>query len=101
MVWLTQTEASFDFIPYASQVIYELKYSESCMESSTDLLECFGVSIAFNGTPLKFNGCHGDGFTKRRTGCKWTEFEDYMNTIWYSGVDADDLDAACMVPFKP
>ena len=34
MVFLTQNKTSFDYVPYTSQVIFELKYSEECMQSS-------------------------------------------------------------------
>ena len=89
MVVLTQSKTSFDYVPYASQVIFELKYSADCMDSS----HCFGVSVAFNGEPMTFPGCTGDGFTE--TGCRWDEFKEYISSIWYSGAHADDLDAAC------
>ena len=32
MVWLTQTKEIFNNIPYASTVVFELKYSPSCLE---------------------------------------------------------------------
>lgn len=102
MVWLMQSMSSFDHIPYASTVIYELKYSQTCLDQATDSLDdCFGVSVAFNGTPLKFYGCSGDGFTEFRTGCTWKEFNDYMATIWYSGPDADNLNEACYNAYVP
>ena len=79
--------------PYASQVIYELKYSASCLAASEDGEECFSVSVSFNGKPQLFEGCTGDRFTLE--GCSFTEFVDYIDKQWYSGPGAPDLDAAC------
>ena len=31
IVWLTQRVDTFDYIPYAASVIFELKYSKSCL----------------------------------------------------------------------
>ena len=93
MVFLTQNKTSFDYVPYASQVIFELKYSEECVRSRHAGENCFGVSVAFNGEPLTFPGCTGDGFAD--TGCKYEEFKQYISSIWYSGPYSDDLDKAC------
>jgi len=101
MVWLTQSKASFDDIPYASQFIYELKYSESCFPTAERIQDCFGVSIAFNGTPLKLNTCNGDGFSENGTGCTWIEFWEYMNSIFYPSLNSEDLDTACYQPYNP
>lgn len=94
MVFLTQSKDSFAYTPYASQVIFELKYSQECMENDASS-GCFGVSMIFNGTPLSLDACSGDGFSTDGSGCKWDEFQNYMTTIWYSGQDSDDLDQAC------
>lgn len=37
--------------PYASTVIFELKYSASCLEGDNASEDCFGVSVVFNGDP--------------------------------------------------
>lgn len=81
------------FTPFASTVIFELKYSESCLAADSTNEDCFSVGVTFNGTPQLFDGCTGDNFSLE--GCKWNEFLSYMGDIWYSGADADDLDAAC------
>ena len=87
-------QSNFFFTPFASNIIFELKYSESCLADANKANEdCFGVGVSFNGTPQIFDGCTGDNFSME--GCKWSEFLSYMGKIWYSGVDADDLDAAC------
>ena len=83
----------FDWIPFASQVIFELKYSEECLASDDADESCFGVSVSFNGTPQLFEGCTGDYFTLE--GCKFPEFLAYLDSVWYSGPAAPDLNAAC------
>ena len=82
------------WVPYASTVTFELKYSVSCLVSDAPTESCFGVAIIFNGKPLSFPGCSGDGFILE--GCSFPEFLALMDTKWYSGPSADDLDAACM-----
>jgi len=82
------------WIPYASTVTFELKYSVSCLGSDTPTEFCFGVAIISNGIPLSLPGCSGDGFILE--GCSFPEFLDLINSKWYSGPSADDLDAACM-----
>ena len=53
------------------------------------------MSVLFDGDPLKFEGCSGDGFTADGTGCTYREFMTYIEEIQYSGFHADDLDLAC------
>jgi len=38
----------YDFIPYASTVVFEVKYSADCLAKGGQD-ECFGVSVSFNG----------------------------------------------------
>ena len=83
----------YDWVPYASTVTFELKYSASCLAGATPSESCFGVAIIHNGAPLSFPGCSGDGFTLE--GCKFPEFLSLMGSKWYSGPGAGDLDAAC------
>lgn len=85
------------WIPYASTVTFELKYSARCLSDATKASEdCFGVSVRSNGKPLAFDGdCTGDLFTLE--GCSYPEFKALMAKKWYSGPSADDLDAACFV----
>ena len=94
MVFLTQSKESFDYIPYASQVTFELKHSPKCVADGAGL-ECFGVSVLFNGEPMKFDQCSGDGFSTDGTGCTWREFKHFMDSIWYSGKFKHDLNKAC------
>lgn len=54
----TQVVNMMDFLakdlywtPYASTVIFELKYSASCLASDGASEDCFGVSVIFNGDP--------------------------------------------------
>lgn len=85
-------QKDFDWVPYASQVVFELKYSAKCV-AETPSEDCFGVSVLFNGRPQLFDGCTGDHFTLE--GCSYPEFRAYIDSVWYSGAHADDLDAAC------
>ena len=80
----------FYWTPYASTVTFELKYSAECLASENASEDCFGVGVIFNGNPQLFEGCSGDGFSLE--GCKFSEFLNYMDSIWYSGPSADDLD---------
>ena len=41
----------FYWTPYASQVIFELKYSRECLASADASEDCFGVAVRFNGNP--------------------------------------------------
>ena len=92
---LTFLAADFAWVPYASTVTFELKYSVKCLESRTATDACFGVSVRSNGMPLRFPGCTGDNFVLE--GCKWAEFKALMNEKWYDGPGAPDLDAACTI----
>ena len=66
------------------------------MKSESASIDCFGVSVSFNGNAQLFDVCSGDGFTLE--GCKYSEFLDLMDSLWYSGPGAPDLDAACYTP---
>lgn len=85
--------ADFFWVPYSSTVTFELKYSVSCLESDAKSEDCFGVSVRSNGTPLLFDGCSGDKFVLE--GCSFPEFEALMQSKWYEGPGAPNLDAAC------
>ena len=96
---MTGSKESFNYIPFASQVTFELLYSAPCVADSSLWVnageDCFGVSVRFNGEPMELPGCTGDGFSEDGTGCTYSEFKQSMDSIWYSGPDADDLDKAC------
>ena len=94
MAFLTEDLDDFAYTPYASQVIFELKYSETCLKQSPSP-DCFGVSMIFDGQALSVSGCSGDGFSTDGSGCSWTDFMSFMQRIWYSGPYADNLDRAC------
>ena len=81
----------YAWIPYASTVTFELKYSSKCLKDENNASEnCFGVSIISNGKPLDFKECTGDLFTLH--GCSYPEFLAMIKSRWYSGPHADDLD---------
>ena len=93
VVWLTQNKTSFDYTPYASNVMFELNYSDKCIEK-TPSEDCFGVEVMFNGETIDL--CSGTGET-----CSFGDFKEYMASIWYSGPHSDDLDAACFQKYNP
>ena len=43
-------QKDFKWVPYASTVTFELKYSAKCVKENASA-DCFGVSVVFNGTP--------------------------------------------------
>mmetsp|Transcript_15882 Transcript_15882/g.21514 ORF Transcript_15882/g.21514 Transcript_15882/m.21514 type:complete len:108 (+) Transcript_15882:1012-1335(+) len=86
-------QMDYFWTPFASNVIFELKYSAKCLREGAADETCFSVNVAFNGRPLLFPGCSGDLFTLE--GCKYEEFFQYIGDKWYSGPGAPDLDAAC------
>lgn len=45
-------QKDYFYTPFASTVIFELKYSESCLANAEKTKkDCFGVGVTFNGTP--------------------------------------------------
>ena len=90
MEWLNATNIDYpEYIVYASQMSIELMYSSECIDEEPSE-ECFSVLLRYNGNPLKFEGVCSDPAL-----CTYTEFTNYLNTIWYSGENADDLYKAC------
>ena len=51
VVWLTDDIDSFEFVPFASTVTLELKYSAQCLRRRKSE-DCFSVVAMFNGDPL-------------------------------------------------
>ena len=88
------------WIPFAATVTYELKYSAKCLAENQGVAaeDCFGVSIFSNGEPLMFDECTGDLFTLN--GCSYPEFLALMESKWYDGPNADDLNQACFTPYQ-
>eukprot|EP00351_Strombidinopsis_sp_SopsisLIS2011_P003632 CAMPEP_0116878456 /NCGR_PEP_ID=MMETSP0463-20121206/10215_1 /TAXON_ID=181622 /ORGANISM="Strombidinopsis sp, Strain SopsisLIS2011" /LENGTH=189 /DNA_ID=CAMNT_0004526713 /DNA_START=703 /DNA_END=1270 /DNA_ORIENTATION=+ len=88
LAFLKPKDLYWNNVPYASQVVFELFKNESCVTSSGDINgdneSCFYVKTRYNGIDLKLPGC-SDLF------CKYSEWSDYMDSIWYNGVSADDL----------
>lgn len=56
MLWLHPRIIEMDFIVYASQVVFELKYDTECLNSTKDET-CFRVGVRWNGNELALNGC--------------------------------------------
>mmetsp|Transcript_14401 Transcript_14401/g.10134 ORF Transcript_14401/g.10134 Transcript_14401/m.10134 type:complete len:213 (+) Transcript_14401:672-1310(+) len=95
LTFLKPEDLYWNDVPYASQVVLELFQDSSCDASVTDVTEdCFYVKTIYNGIELKLSGCD-DKF------CSYSQFTDYMESIWYNGVSADDLNAACLQSVDP
>jgi hypothetical protein len=92
MVWLNPTNYEMDFVLFASTVFFELSYSKSCL-ALTSGEGCFHVDIVYNGVKLALNGCQGSAVDG--TGCSYPDFVAYMQSIWYTGPDQNNLDKAC------
>ena len=41
---------------YATQLVFELLYSEECLQSDGKSEDCFAVQILLNAEPLEFEG---------------------------------------------
>eukprot|EP00350_Pseudokeronopsis_sp_OXSARD2_P004448 CAMPEP_0170545760 /NCGR_PEP_ID=MMETSP0211-20121228/4123_1 /TAXON_ID=311385 /ORGANISM="Pseudokeronopsis sp., Strain OXSARD2" /LENGTH=93 /DNA_ID=CAMNT_0010849835 /DNA_START=852 /DNA_END=1133 /DNA_ORIENTATION=- len=44
------------YVPYASQIYYEIHYEEKCITEVGDN-SCFSIQIRSNGWPMKYEGC--------------------------------------------
>lgn len=47
---------ALDYVLYASQVVFELKYESSCVETNATET-CFDVDVIWNGNLLAFDAC--------------------------------------------
>ena len=83
MVFLKQNKTAIEYVPYASQVIFELTYSEQCLASQSKSEECFRVMVFYNREPLTFPGCDKD--ESLDLGCRYDLFKTYMSTILFQG----------------
>jgi hypothetical protein len=89
-VWLNPNDYQMNFIKFASSIVYELKFSESCLQL-TPSTDCFWVDILYNRIPLTFKG-----FCRNSVrGCSFGDFLHMMEVKWYNGLDDEDLDLAC------
>lgn len=93
MEWLHPNNVALDYVLYASQVVFELKYDDECL-SLTPSEDCFNVGIIWNGNDLAFDACVGSA-NADGTGCSYADFKTLMAGLWYSGYSADNLDEAC------
>lgn len=75
----------------------ELFADSECLEVERDE-SCFRVGVRVNGFELAFDGCdksaRADG-----TGCSYTDFMNYLNTIWFYSPSVPSLDEACLMPY--
>ena len=72
LVFLTQNKEGFDYVPYAAQINFELKYSPECLSSGSPSEYCFSVGILSNGEPLHLPGCS-------EVDCSYDEFRLYIS----------------------
>lgn len=94
MEWLHPNNVAMDYVLYASQVVFELKYDDQCLAEAEASEACFSVAVIWNGHDLGFDECAGSA-QDDGTGCSYADFKNQMDNIWYSGYSADDLDEAC------
>lgn len=89
MEWLHPNNVAMDYVLYASQVVFELKFDATCIQT-TATEECFSVAVIWNGNDLAFDACQPHALDKR-TGCTYKDFKTLMAGIWYDGENASDL----------
>ena len=88
--WLNPDDYEMDFVPFAANIFFELKFSNTCLQT-TPSPDCFWVDIYYDRIPLTFSGfC-----TNSVRGCSWADFLVMMQAKWYNGLDADNLNLAC------
>ena len=89
--WLDPSDYEMDFILFASQVFFELKYTDSCL-AERNSVDCFWVDILYNNVPLAFSDfCEGHN----GLGCIFDEFNNMMQAKWYNGEYAPNIDMGC------
>ena len=74
----------------ATQVKFELLYSEECLKSDEASEGCFEVQMKMNDEVFEFEGTCKD--PKR---CTYPEFKAYIDSIWYREPGFNDWHAAC------
>jgi len=55
--WLHSTNIKQDYVLYASQVVFELRYDSDCVAGSDASEDCFTVSTIWNGEDMAFMEC--------------------------------------------
>lgn len=94
MEWLHPTNVAMDYVLYASQVVFELRFDDVCLALDSANEDCFSVAVIWNGNDLAFAACSASAKADG-TGCSYPDFKSQMASIWYAGYSADDLDEAC------
>lgn len=89
--WMHPKNFEFDFVIYASQIAFELKYDSDCLAQKASE-KCFEVGFRVNGEEIGFEQC------LQREGCSYPNFKKLMQDIWYDGKYSPDLDQACQQP---
>ena len=52
--WLDPSDYEMDYVLFASQVFFELKFSKECLAEHNSV-DCFWVDILYNNVPLAFD----------------------------------------------
>jgi len=52
-------QKEFTWVPFASTVFFELKFSAKCLASDSADENCFDVAVIYNGIPQVFDDCNG------------------------------------------
>lgn len=94
MEWMHPNNVALDYIIYASQIVFELTYNTGCLAQETPSEDCFNVAVINNGKHLGFDLC-ADSAKSDGTGCSFKDFKKQFESIWYDGVNKDNLDEAC------
>ena len=90
MKWLHPLEVEMDYVLFASQVVFELKYDSACLETINND-SCFRVGVRWNGNELKLQGCK-NSHDANGVGCSYFDFKAFMGFIWYDSDLSVDLD---------
>jgi hypothetical protein len=96
--WLDPLDYYFTDVPYASTVIFELHYNQTCLAASKSE-ECFNVQVTHDGKPLKFDTCviKNNERGSKATTCLYPDFKQHMEKISHPG----DVFELCNQKFTP
>lgn len=93
--WLNVTNFEYPLpTKFASQISFELFSSSECLLSENPSEDCFAIQMIFNEKVMEL-----EGSCKDPSLCTYPEFTAYIDSIWYSGPNSDDFEAACLTDF--
>ena len=80
VAWLEPLEDDYVDMPFASQLMMELHYNKTCIESIEKSTKCFTVEVYNNGSPLKFDTCMNSN-KARGSSSPICQFDDFIAHI--------------------